>query len=723
MGTYVNLISPGTKAYGSTFAGEFNIDGSGQFLPDGTAQLPNRLGSTIVAFDTSLGIESELSPYRYDVSSVQFQMMFRDAAGGTASYTDAPYGAADLLAELTSGNTTDRRPMELYGVGFRAGYTGYEFTDATEGPPLFDEVTHPYATPDEGYSVYPIVEDVRSPGEYRDVSNNISGGFSATEPGEFTAPFDAVPWAIGETNLSFGHEIPNGTAFTFDLDLSRPGVLAYVQESLAAGAIGFIVSSLHLTDERGTGGGFIRWWTKEGGLLGGVPGSLSIEYEILPDSLPGDYNDDNKVDAADYVLWRKNDGSSVGYEAWRTNFGNAAGGDGPGGLRAESLATVPVDGRTAAVPEPTTGWLLGIAFVSLLARGRTRRALHSRDVSRCNIRACVAARSVAGSGGQRGGARIGFTLVELLIVIAIIGILTALLLPAVQAAREAARRVSCTNNLKQIGLAAHNFADAHGHLPPPKVIVPGYVDTTGVTVRRWGSTWVVLLPYLEEGAAYESYDLTKSVVDPDNLPLTSGPLAIYLCPSMNMPRAVPQSPCEELGPGSYMISAGTDITLPSSKLDGAFTNPVSAKLTGSTVVDRPYTLGFEDILDGTSNTFLAGENNYGLPQFKWEKCGSLNGSPKWGDQTWAEGYWFYAWGHLRWELYELVQRNFFNRTELLSDELPYRSEVLRVFRSDHPGGAQFVFVDGSVHFIRDSIEYPVLRALVTRAGGEVETGF
>lgn len=291
-----------------------------------------------------------------------------------------------------------------------------------------------------------------------------------------------------------------------------------------------------------------------------------------------------------------------------------------------------------------------------------------------------------------------FTLIELLVVIAIIGILVAMLLPAVQAAREAARRASCKNNLKQIGLAAQLFHDAHNHLPPPKL--------GNTTFDTRGSMFVVLLPYLEEGNHYDKYDLEKTILEPDNLRVTSLTIGPYLCPSMALPRGVPDVECgEQLAPGSYIISSRTKYQ-DYFKLDGAFDNPPPA--------GQAYTLSYQHITDGTTKTLFVGEINYGHSDYLWTDCAALNGQPKWGDFTWAHGYWFLAWGHMA---DDFPGEAYNNSTDWLP---PYSA---RVFRSDHPGGVQFVMVDGSVHFLGDSVDREIRRALVTRAGGEIDHSF
>jgi prepilin-type N-terminal cleavage/methylation domain-containing protein len=291
---------------------------------------------------------------------------------------------------------------------------------------------------------------------------------------------------------------------------------------------------------------------------------------------------------------------------------------------------------------------------------------------------------------RRRRARRGFTLIELLVVIAVVGVLIALLLPAVQAAREASRRMTCQNHLKQIGLAAQSIEAATKRLPPPKA--------GNGTYNELGSTFVLLLPYLEQIQLSKNYDATKSIFDPQNLPVTGTPLSIYLCPSMALPRDVPDRACgEQLAPGSYAISSRTEYAKHGS-LDGAFMNPPA---TG------PYELRPEDISDGLSNTLLVGEVNYGHESYLWENCEGREKESKWGDHTWAHGYWWHAWGHMS-----------AKHPELYSSSLYAAPDSNRVFRSDHPGGVQFVLLDGSVHFLRDGTAPEIRRALVTRAGEE-----
>jgi prepilin-type N-terminal cleavage/methylation domain-containing protein len=404
---------------------------------------------------------------------------------------------------------------------------------------------------------------------------------------------------------------------------------------------------------------------------------LAIEYSIGP-PLVGDFDGDAYVAGGDFLEWQRAAGSigvpagfgadansdmkidGLDLELWRQHFG-------------EFPSQAAASATAATVPEPSAAALLAVASLGALATRRGGRKSPTR------------------------AARAGFTLVELLVVIAIIGVLIALLLPAVQGAREAARRMSCQNHLKQIGLAVQNFAEAQHHLPPPNAN-----DKTTYSER--GSTLVLLLPYLEDANRFARYDLSKTVDDPVNLPITGAPVAGYLCPSMGMPREAPNLGCgEQLAPGSYLISSRTDY-FNYGELDGAFANPPD---------DGSYSLSWKDITDGLSNTLLVGEINYGNPKFLWSGCPGENGRPKWGDQTWAAGYWFLAWGHIS-----------SADPELFNNSAKYQApSSARTFRSDHPGGVQFVLLDGSVHFLTDATTPEVRYALVTRAGEEVEYAF
>ena len=147
-----------------------------------------------------------------------------------------------------------------------------------------------------------------------------------------------------------------------------------------------------------------------------------------------------------------------------------------------------------------------------------------------------------------------------------------------------------------------------------------------------------------------------------------------------------------------MISSRTNYN-PYNHLDGAFDNPDG----------DPYKLGFKHIKDGLSKTLLVGETNYGLRELTWTDCAKA-GSPKWGDMTWAQGYWALSWGHMGARAPSL-----FNNSQPQPFLAP---DVYRVYRSDHAGGVNFVRLDGSVLFLTDESDPDVRVALVTRSGGD-----
>lgn len=279
--------------------------------------------------------------------------------------------------------------------------------------------------------------------------------------------------------------------------------------------------------------------------------------------------------------------------------------------------------------------------------------------------------------------RSAFTLIELLVVIAIIAILIALLLPAVQQAREAARRTSCKNNLKQIGLALHNYHDTYSSLP------------MGMNPQIYGP-FVAILPNLDQSNLQGLYDFNLYYTDPVNLAAINRPLPVFLCPTMTLPRSVPDTPCNEPGgPGSYGASLGTSSTAE----DGLFG--------GYSSFAAPKPVKIRDITDGTTNTIMIGEFNYRLEDYLWSafSCSAKSGEIRWGSHRWAPAYPGVALGDTSGDFNVNLSAN------------------RGTWRSDHVGGAQFTLADGSVRFVSENINAGLLDSLATRAGGEVVSDF
>jgi prepilin-type N-terminal cleavage/methylation domain-containing protein len=280
--------------------------------------------------------------------------------------------------------------------------------------------------------------------------------------------------------------------------------------------------------------------------------------------------------------------------------------------------------------------------------------------------------------------RRGFTLVELLVVIAIIGVLVALLLPAVQSAREAARRMQCSNNLKQITLAVHSYHDAHKFLPPA---------STNAALSG-SSGLAAILPYLDQTATYTLYDYSKGNSEPVNLQAVSQRIKTYLCPSCFFARKVPISGCDanDRAPGTYAFSTATGD--PYGISDGAIVN-----------ANTPLTR-MASITDGTSNTFLAGEAHWGFRDYLFTS-GPCTGQVRGGFSYWSSPY----------PLATVFTTNGpFNAQAMNGDSMR-----LATFRSSHPSGVNMTNVDGSVRFVMDTLDHQVLDAAATREGGESMT--
>ena len=324
----------------------------------------------------------------------------------------------------------------------------------------------------------------------------------------------------------------------------------------------------------------------------------------------------------------------------------------------------------------------------------------------------------------------GFTLVELLVVIAIIAILVVMLLPAVQAAREAARRVHCTNNLKQISLAMHNYYNAVGKLPMG--LYSGWGACLGASHNDprglEGTCWMqMILPYLEEDAFYEQVsahfvsnkwsfyaDIDQHTVIP-----------ALMCPSD------PTSP-KIISPGLVHASFfGNYVGLGASTEFGSFQghggcatysagrwhSDVSTGCPEATDLDGLFyvmsSTRLKDIRDGTSHTLMMGE---------------IILRP--GDDTGAGSYWNARWGGSMFTTVEPPNSTVTDRTYLCPHDFPdspcesvgaHGTNTRTLARSYHPGGAQFSMADGAVRTITNDVDPLIYRALGSRSGGE-DTG-
>ncbi len=344
----------------------------------------------------------------------------------------------------------------------------------------------------------------------------------------------------------------------------------------------------------------------------------------------------------------------------------------------------------------------------------------------------VRSRSVSSSApGRRGG----FTLIELLVVIAIIGVLIALLLPAVQSAREAARRAKCVNNLKQLGLAVHNYLSTHGETLPNN----GF---SGIGYPNDHSPLARLLPYMEQANLYNlvNFDIHMGHPGSTDLPMELRTAATYavasfLCPSDGSSPisqyTLPSSAVIPIAGSNYAANHGSGRT-------GAF-HPGSVS-DGLCWVNASVSLA--EILDGTSNTLIFSESIRGpgtdpgtatpdnppsfqvyraqlsslpanLPQLADEQGYMAVKSVVSGFNGTRQAYW------LRGTVPDGPMLNGRLRPNAKAPDLNFKSAKITAARSFHPGGVNACMTDGSVRFIKDSIDGNTWSALWTRAGGEV----
>jgi prepilin-type N-terminal cleavage/methylation domain-containing protein len=318
-----------------------------------------------------------------------------------------------------------------------------------------------------------------------------------------------------------------------------------------------------------------------------------------------------------------------------------------------------------------------------------------------------------------------FTLIELVVVSAIIALLIGLLLPAVQTAREAARRIQCQNNLRQVGLAMHGYHDVWHTFPPAYLAPSALRPNRPVTDFEIGSGWAwgtLILPYLEQRPVYDAanFDFAFGSADSTNplgiLGLNANrtvmktSVSTFLCPSDGGgegPIDLGYNSTHLSGsPGQYIASAG-------------WMDSSEYQIKGTGVLYPNSRVAIGDVRDGTTVTLMIGERSRNL-----------------ADAAWSGVLWSYSTPaplctKASWPVRSCVAVMFLlmGRTgpssDILSGAIPggntpnYRGAGADCFWSRHPGGCEFLLCDGSVRFIKETVGPQVFQALATRAGGEV----
>lgn len=255
----------------------------------------------------------------------------------------------------------------------------------------------------------------------------------------------------------------------------------------------------------------------------------------------------------------------------------------------------------------------------------------------------------------------GFTLVELLVVIAIIGILIGMLLPAVQQVRAAAQRITCGNNIRQIGLALQNYHSARQTFPPGGV---EFRNSRNPLARQlaWSA---YLLPFIEQNNVHQQIDFNQAFDSPANAVAAASVISTYICPSSLRGSRL----SEGRGPSDYGGIFGERINSPN--------NPPK----GLMVYDKTYS--FRDVRDGTSSTLIVAE-----------------------DSDFSDGQWING-------------RNIFDQAFAINQAPDFENDI----RSRHPQGANGVFADGHVQFLSENMDLYLLGAICSRDGGEVVGSF
>jgi prepilin-type N-terminal cleavage/methylation domain-containing protein/prepilin-type processing-associated H-X9-DG protein len=329
------------------------------------------------------------------------------------------------------------------------------------------------------------------------------------------------------------------------------------------------------------------------------------------------------------------------------------------------------------------------------------------------------------------GTRRGFTLIELLITIGVIGLLMALLLPAVQAAREAARRGQCANNLKQIGIAFQSYCVDWNAFPP--VNLQTGTNRDGPYFVHVHSPWARVLPRLEQGPLFDSINFawvpTQAEAIVANETAMTTRVALFLCPSDNEP------PVEGYGRANYRVNHGpTHRFAPTNLYPQSWNGPFTCRLV----------LGPAAFTDGTSNTIgvserlqgdwtrgISGGGDYLLARIDESTvhnsddavaaCAALppgtDQESRGGESWFLSGLHFTGYNHCAPPNPRTPDCAFDDAREDILNRI-MRDGVFPA-RSAHPGGVHVVFMDGSVRFMEDAVSLPIWRAFATRSGGEV----
>ena len=336
--------------------------------------------------------------------------------------------------------------------------------------------------------------------------------------------------------------------------------------------------------------------------------------------------------------------------------------------------------------------------------------------------------------------RRAFTLIELLVVIAIIAVLIALLLPAVQQAREAARRMQCKNNLKQLGLALHNYESSLQTFPPN--LVPG--GNFAYSAGNWG-VLAFLSPYLDQTPIYNLMNLNAptyastspyNIADPNNAKAASFTIPLFLCPSDKGQSLGGDYGVASLGPANYCANMGSGInTFAGGAANGSPYNSDGVMFANSRI-------RVADITDGTSNTACMSESILGdaptkvtgssTPPNSVQKSyaylttyqsslddASCAAATNWNIQDHRQFLWYS--GEIRNTSYNHYYTPNDKRWDCVTNafSLGYTAIGWKAARSMHVGGVHLLLCDGSVRFISDNISGTTWRSLSTRAGSEV----